>query len=60
MKGERSYIAWKTDSKLEPIEGTDRVLKGSSRKSIVKHITYEEGVIYKEGDIMVRCKEWKN
>lgn len=50
-------MAWKTDSKLEPIEGTDRTLKGSSIKSIVKHIAYEEGVTYKEGDISVRCKD---
>lgn len=57
MKGERRYTAWKTDSNLEPIEGTDRILKGSSRKSIVKHIAYEEGVTYKEGDILVRCKD---
>ena len=56
MKSQRKYQVWKTDSKCEPINGTDRVMSGSNRKSVVKHLAYEEGVTYKEGDILVKCK----
>ena len=56
MKTQKKYQVWKADSKCEPIEGTDRVLFGSSKKSVVKHLAYEEGVQYSEGDILVRCK----
>ncbi len=56
MKTQRKYFVWKTNSNGEPIDGTDRVLTGSSKKSVVKHLAYEEGVQYTEGDILVKCK----
>jgi hypothetical protein len=55
MKAQRKYHAWRANSKCEPIDGTDRFLMGSNRKSIVKHLAQEEGVPYKEGDILVKC-----
>jgi len=56
MKNQKTYFVWKANSNGDPIEGTDRVLSGSSKKSVVKHLAYEEGVQYNEGDILVRCK----
>ena len=55
MKTQKRYMSWKTNSNLDPIEGTDRVLKGSNIKSILRYLAHEEGVSYKEGDIMVKC-----
>jgi hypothetical protein len=56
MKTQRTYFAWKTKSNGDLIDGTDRVLYGSSKKSVIKHLAHEEGVQYREGDILVRCK----
>lgn len=51
------YNAWKVDSNGWPIEGTDRVLRGTSVRSIIKHLSYEEGVEYKHGKLSVHCKD---
>jgi hypothetical protein len=56
MKTQRTYFVWKTKSNGDLIEGTDRVLSGSSKKSVVKHLAHEEDTQYKEGDTLVRCK----
>lgn len=55
MKTQKRYMAWKTNSKGEPIEGTERVFKGSTIKNPIRYLAHEEGVSYKEGDIMVKC-----
>lgn len=56
MKTQGTYFAWKTKSNGDIIDGTDRVLSGSGRKSVIKHLAHEEGVQYREGNIFVRCK----
>jgi hypothetical protein len=51
------YNAWKADSKCEPIPDTDRVFMGKSKRAVVKHLAYEEGVEHMHNDILVRCKD---
>jgi len=51
------YNAWKTNDNFEPIEGTDRILTGPSKRWIVKHLASEEGVEYKNDIMMVKCKD---
>lgn len=51
------YNAWKAKSNGEPIEGTDRILTGVSKRSIIKHLAFEEGVEYQHNDMIVRCKD---
>lgn len=51
------YNAWKSNQKGEPIEGTDRILTGSSKRSILKHLAYEEGVEHQHNDVIIRCQD---
>jgi hypothetical protein len=51
------YNAWKADSKCEPIPDTDRVFTGKSKRAVVKHLAYEEGVENMHNDILVKCKD---
>lgn len=51
------YNAWKADTHCEPIEGTDRIISGVSKRAVLKHLAYEEGVEYKHGNMTVKCKD---
>ena len=57
MDTQYRYLAWKATSKGDPIEGTDRILKGSSKRAIIKHLAHEEGVEHQHNDMVVRCKD---
>lgn len=51
------YNAWKADSKCEPIPDTDRVFTGKSKRDVIKHLAFEEGVEHKHNDVIVKCKD---
>ena len=51
------YNAWKAKPNADPIEGTDRTLKGKSKRAILKHLADEEGVEHNHNDMVVRCKD---
>jgi hypothetical protein len=53
----KKYNAWKAKSNGDYIEGTDRLLSGKSKRSILSHLSYEEGVEYKHDIMIVRCKD---
>lgn len=53
----KKYNAWKAKSNCEPIEGTDRILTGFSKRSIIKHLAFEEGVEYKHNDMIVKLQD---
>jgi hypothetical protein len=55
----QKYNAWKAKSNGEPIEGTDRILTGVSKRAIIKHLAFEEGVEHRRDDMIVRCKDGK-
>ena len=57
MKTEKRYNAWKAKSNGDPIEGTDRILTGVSKRAIIKHLAFEEGVEHQHNDMIVRCKD---
>lgn len=51
----KTYNAWKAKTNGEPIEGTDRLLTGSSKRAIIAHLAHEEGVNHQHNDVLVRC-----
>ena len=53
----KRYNAWKADEKCNPIEGTDRILVGQSKRAVIKHLADEEGVKHQHNDMIVRCKD---
>ena len=57
MKTQHRYNAWKAKSNGDPIEGTDRILNGVSKRAIIKHLAFEEGVEHQHNDMIVRCKD---
>jgi hypothetical protein len=57
MKTQHRYNAWKAKSNGDPIEGTDRILTGVSKRAVIKHLAFEEGVNHQHNDIIVRCKD---
>ena len=57
METQHKYNAWKAKSNCEPIEGTDRIFTGVSKRSIIKHLAFEEGVEHHHNDMIVRCKD---
>lgn len=57
MKTQHKYNVWKAKSNGEPIEGTDRILTGVSKRAIIKHLAFEEGVEHQHNDMIVRCKD---
>lgn len=54
------YLAWKTDSIGNPIEGTDRIFKAESKRNVVKLLAYEEGIEQPHNHFIVRCKDNTN
>ena len=54
------FFAWKATSLGEPIEGTDRMFRGISKRSVIKHLAYEEGVDWKHNDMIVRLPNGDN
>jgi hypothetical protein len=57
MSKQNRYLAWKADSKCNPIEGTDRILTGVSKRAILKHLAYEEDVEHQHNNMVVKCKD---
>lgn len=51
---ELRYNVWKANSQCEPIEGTDRILLGKSKRNVLKHLAYEEKVEYKHNDRVIK------
>ena len=50
----KKFNAWKADSKGNPIEGTDRILTGVSKRAVLKHIACEEKVDIQHNDMIVK------
>ena len=48
------YNVWKTDSKCNPIEGTDKIMRAPSKRWLMNHIAYENGVEILHGSLIVR------
>jgi hypothetical protein len=58
MFTEKKYHAWKAKaSTCEPIEGTDRILKGKSKRAVLDHLAYEENVVRQHYSLVVRCTD---
>ena len=57
METQNKYNAWKAKSNGDTIEGTDRILTGVSKRAIIKHLAFEEGVEHQHNDMIVRCKD---
>jgi len=57
MKKQKKYSAWKANSNGDPIEGTDRIFTGVSKRSIIKHLAFEEDVEHQHNDVLVKCKD---
>lgn len=53
----KKFNVWKAKSNDEPIDGTDRLLVGVSKRAVIKHLAYEEGVKHTPNDMIVRCKD---
>jgi hypothetical protein len=51
-----TYNAWKVDSKMNPIENTDRTLSGFSEKAVLRFLAFEENVPY-NGEKIVRLND---
>lgn len=56
-KTQKKYNAWKADSRCEPIEGTDRILTGESKRAVIRHLAFEEGIEHQHNDMVVKCKD---
>ena len=35
----------------------DRVFTGKSKRDVIKHLAFEEGVEHKHNDVIVKCKD---
>jgi len=57
MKTQHKYNVWKAESNGDPIEGTDKIYIGVSKRAIIKHLAFEEGVEHQHNDMIVRCKD---
>jgi hypothetical protein len=57
MKKQNKYNAWKANSNGDPIEGTDRIFTGVSKRAIIKHLAFDEDVEHQHNDLLVRCKD---
>jgi len=57
MKIQHKYNAWKAKSNGEPIEWTDRIFTGVSKRAIIKHLAFEESVEHQHNDMIIRCKD---
>lgn len=53
----KKYNAWKVNSDSNPIEGSDRTLRAKSKRAVIKHLAFEEGVEHQHNDMVVRCKD---
>jgi len=56
-EADAKYNAWKADAKSNPIEGTDKIFLAKTKRAVLRHIAYEEGVDYQHNDVCVRCKD---
>jgi len=57
LDNDRLYFAWKTDNRGNPIEGIEKTYRGVSKRAVLKHIAFEEGVEFKPTDLFVICKD---
>ena len=54
----KKYHAWKAKANTcEPVEGTDRILTGKSKRAILDHLAYEENVVRQHHSLVVRCND---
>jgi hypothetical protein len=51
---DKKFNVWRADANCNPIESTDKVYVGPSKRWIMKHIAYENGVKINHGDLIVR------
>ncbi len=49
----KKFNAWKAKSNCDPIEGTDRLFTGNSKRDVLQHLAYEEGVEHNRNDMVV-------
>lgn len=57
MRELKKYVAWKADQNCNPIDGTDRIFSGVSKRTIIKHLAYEEKVLHNHNDMVVRLTD---
>lgn len=57
MQLNKKYHAWKADLQGNPIPNTERILTGTTKRNILKHLAYEEKVKHNHNDVLVRCKD---
>lgn len=57
MEKRHKYNAWKANENGDPIKGTDRIITGKSKRWVINHLAYEEGVEIDPGALIVRCKD---
>jgi hypothetical protein len=53
----KNYLAWKAKANGDPIDGTDRILTGASKREIIKHLAFEEGVKHQHNDMIVKLND---
>ncbi len=56
MNKEDLYNTWEAEPNGDPIEGTDKIYSGISKRAVIKHIAYERGVKIDEGDQSVKLE----
>ena len=57
MKKQYKYNAWKAKPNCDPIEGTDKILSGTSKRATLDHLAFEEGVKRGHNEMLVRCND---
>jgi len=50
----KKFNVWKTTPNGDPIEGTDKIYTGPSKRWIIKHIAYENNVKIRTGALIVK------
>lgn len=44
------YEAWKAKPNCEPIEGTERIIIGNTKREVISYLAYEESVEHKHNE----------
>lgn len=53
----KKFNAWKADFKSAPIPNTDKVYIGKSKRAVLEHIAYLEGVKLNHNDMVVNLAD---
>lgn len=53
MEKQKKYSVWLADSKCNPINGTDRIMIGPSKKYVLKYLAYEENITYQGWESLI-------